>query len=172
MKTTLKLVVAIAFFALCSNISAQNIKLAHINLEELIFAMPEYEEAMETLQKIGQDFGKEIEELQVEINRKWDELQRTQDGLTDLVRQTRMEEIQRMSESLELFQQRAQASFNQEQERLMQPIIEKANKAVEEVAKEQGITYVISSAPQILIFKAVGTIDLLSAVKQHMGIRD
>jgi Skp family chaperone for outer membrane proteins len=56
-----------------------------------------------------------------------------------------------------------------EQEKLMQPIIEKANKAIETVAKEQGISLVISET--VLHFKAVGTINLLPAVKQYLGIK-
>ena len=134
--------------------------------------MPEYVTAQENLQKFGQELSKEIEEMQVELNRKYDEFTRVQEGLTDLVRQTRWEEIQRLGERIEQFQQRAQVDFQQEHDRLMQPIFEKANKAVEAVAKEQGITYVISADPSILLFKAVGTQDLLPAVMQHLGIKN
>jgi len=173
MKTTIKLVIAIAIVSLCSNnVSAQNIKLAHIDKEALIISMPEYEAAMESLHNIGQTLGAEIDEIRVELNRLIDEFQRVQESLQDLVRQSRLEEIQRRSEMLEQFQQRAQFSYQQEQENLMQPVIEKADKAIEAVAKEQGITYVINGNPQILLFKAVGTLDLLPAVKEHLGIRD
>ena len=172
MKTTIKLVLVITFAAFCSNVSAQNIKLAHINMQELIESMPDYEEAMESLQKHGETLSNEIEEIQVELNRLIDEFQRVQESLQDLVRQSRLEEIQRRSERLEQFQQQAQFSFQQEQNRLLQPILEKANKAVETVAKEQNITYVISADQNILLFKAVGTLDLLPSVKEHLGIRD
>jgi outer membrane protein len=50
----------------------------------------------------------------------------------------------------------------------MQPVYEKANKAIEDVAKEQGVTYVLTS--QAVLFKATGTLELLPAVKKHLGI--
>ena len=172
MKTTLKLVVVISMAVLCSNVSAQNIKLAHISMQELIYSMPEYAAAMESLQSFFQDLEKQLEEMRVELNRKIDEFQRLQESWSDLVRQTRIEEIQTMQQRIELFQQNAEESVQVEQNKLMQPILEKANKAIEDVAKAQGVTYVISADPQVLLFKAVGTLDLLPAVKQHLGISD
>ena len=172
MKNTIKLVTVFALVAFCANVTAQNIKLAHIDKSALVVSMPEFEAAQESLQKYGQSLSDEIEEIEVELRRKWDEFQKVQESLQELVRQSRLEDIQAMGERLERFQQNAQVLYQQEQEKLLQPVIEKADRAIEAVAKEQGITYVINGDPQILIFKAVGTIDLLPAVKQHLGIRD
>ena len=172
MKTTLKLVVAFAIAALCSNVSAQNIKLAHIDIQELVLSMPEYEEAMAQLQGLLQELENSLEEMNVERNRKIDEFSRNQENWNELVRQARADEINSMQQRIQIFQQNAEESFQQEQARLVQPVIEKANKAIEAVATEQGITYVINADTNILLFKAVGSIDLLPAVKQHLGIRD
>jgi len=171
MKNKFKLIVIIAAF-FCVGVSAQAPKIAHINMQELVFAMPEYEEAMESLTRFAQDLENTLEELQVERSRKIDEFQRLSETWSDLVRQTRAEEIQSMSQRIQMFEQRAHSDVMQEQERLLQPIIEKAQAAIEVVAKEQDITYVISSDPQILVYKAANTIDLLPAVKRHMGIRE
>jgi outer membrane protein len=171
MKTIVKLVIAIVLVALCSNVSAQNLKVAHINIQELITAMPEYDSAMVKLQKYGQELQKVIEEMQVELNRKYEDFSKNQANLNDLVRQARTEEITIMQQRLQAFQQQAEENYGQEQEKLVQPVVEKANKAIEAVAKEQNITYVFSSSPQIIHYKAVGTIDLLPAAKQHLGIK-
>ena len=172
MKNTLKLaLLAGVFVAFCNTVSAQNLKLAHINMQELIVTMPEYDTAMVKLQKFGKDLENEIELLQVEFNRKYDDYLKNRDNQTDLVRRTREEELQQMSQRMQTFQQQAQESYAVEQEKLIQPVVEKANKALETVAKEQGVTYVMSADPQILLFKAIGTLDLLPAVKQHLGIK-
>jgi len=171
MKTTLKFVAAVAIIALCSNVSAQTIKLAHINSEELIVSMAEYDSARVQLQRFGQQLEKEIEVTTVEINRKREDLEKNRANLTDLVINSREKDLMAMYQRLQDFQQSAQEQYQQEQEKLMQPVFEKANKAIEAVAKEQGITYVISGNPQILLFKAVGTTDLLPDVKKHLGIK-
>ena len=168
MKNTLKLVVAITIFALCSNVSAQNLKVAHINLQELVFSMPEYDSATVKLQKFAQDLEQVLEEMQVELNRKYEEFSKNQTNWSELVRQAKTEEIQSIQQRIGQYQQRAEEEIGQEQNRLYQPVIEKANKAVEAVAKEQGITHVFSD--QALIFKATGTTDLLPAVQKHLGI--
>jgi len=172
MKNIVKLVIAIAVVALCSNVSAQNLKLAHINKNELVSSMPEYETAIAQFQKIQEEFGKELEELQVELRRKYDEFTKVQESLTDLVKQSKIDDIQSLQRRVETYQEQAQESLQQEYNKLLQPVIEKADKAIEAVAKEQGVTYVINGDPQILIFKAVGTLDLLPAVKKHLGIQN
>ena len=171
MKTTLKIGLVIAMVALCSNVSAQNLKLAHINLDELIVSMSEYDTAMVHMQKHVQGLQAEMEVMEVERNRKWDEYQKSQANLTDLVRQSRMEELNLIAQRIQTFQEQAQESMQQKQAEVMQPVQEKATKAIETVAKEQGVTYVLSGNPQILLFKAVGTLDLLPAVKAHLGIK-
>ena len=170
MKNIVKLVIAIVFVAMCNNVSAQ--KLAHISMQELITAMPEYEKAMAEFQKIQDSLGKNLEELQVEYRRKLDEYSKNQEGWTELVKQSKIDEIQSMERRIQAFQEGAQESLQQEYTKLLQPVLEKANKAVDAVAKEKGVEYVISADNQILVFKAVGTLDLLPAVKQHLGIKN
>ena len=173
MKTIVKIVVAIVLVALCSNVSAQTtLKLAHINKSDLIVSMPEYEAAMVELQKIEQSLMDTMEELQVEYRKKLDDYTRNFDNWADLVKQTKMEELQSMQNRIQVFQENAQETMQIEQQKVFQPIIEKADKAIEDVAKEQGVTYVINGDSQILLFKAVGTLDLLPAVKAHLGIKN
>ena len=169
MKTTIKIVVVIVLFALCSNVSAQNFKMGYIDMDALIPTMSEYDTAMVKMQKFVQELQSELEVMNVERNRKIEEFTKNQTW-TDLVRQSKEQEILFMNQNIERFQQQAQESYQQKEAELMQPIHEKANKAIETIAKEQSITYVISANPQILHFKAVGTVDLLPAVKKHLGI--
>ena len=171
MKTTVNLVIAIVFAAMCSNVSAQTPpKFAYIDINELIVTMPDYDSAMVQLQRFGQVLQDEIENAHVEINRLIDNFQRNQESMTDLVRNVRIEEIQHAQQRLEMFQERAQEDFGQKQQELMQPVFEKANRAIDAVAMQQGIDFVLSA--QAIHFKSATTIDLLPAVKQHLGIRN
>jgi len=170
MKNTIKLVFAIVAVALCSTVSAQTPKLAHINIEDLIIAMPEYDSATVKVEKLRKVLETEVEDLQVEFRKKLDDYQKNEANLTEIVKQSRQTELQSLSQRVQNFIEDAQQELEMENNKLMMPVWEKANKAVENVAKEQGVTYVFSANPQILIFKAVGTLDLLPAVKQHLGI--
>ena len=169
MKTTLKLVLVISIIALCSNVSAQTLKLAHINMNDLISSMPEHDSAMVKLQKEQKALEGEMENLQVEYNKKLDDYQKNEANLTELVKQARVQELTLFGQRIQTFNQSAQQQFEELNAKLYQPIYEKANKAIEAVSKEQGITYVIND--QALTYKAVGAIDLLPAVKQNLGIK-
>jgi outer membrane protein len=168
MKNTIKLVLAITVIALCSNVSAQNLKLAYINMNELIVSMPEYESASAELQKVIQGLQSEMEEMQVEYNRKLEDYNQKQAGWADLVKQSKTEELIAFQQRIQSFQQQAEESLQQEEAKLMQPVYEKANKAIETVAKEQGVTGVIND--QVLLYKDATMINLLSAVQKHLGI--
>ena len=168
MKTTIKLVVAIAFFALCSNVTAQNLKFAHINLNELVVSMPDYDSAMVKLQRHAQDLEQVMEEMQVELNRKMDDFQKNQTNWSELVRQSKTEELTSMQQRFYQFQEQAQESYQQENEKLLQPVVEKANRAIETVAKEQGINGVYNS--QVFHYIDASMINLLPAVQKHLGI--
>ena len=172
MKTTLKLVLfVIAVAVLCNNVSAQTPKLAHINLDELVVSMSEYDSAVVKFQKFTKVLEEELENLQVEYRKKYDDYSKNEANLTDIVKQSRAQELQNLGQRMQLFEQQAQEDAQKEQGKLFQPVYEKANKAIEDVAKEQGITYVISANTAVLLFKAVGSLDLLPSVKQKMGIK-
>jgi outer membrane protein len=111
----------------------------------------------------------ELELIQVEFNRKLEEFQKNGPNLTELVKQSREQELVTMNQKLQTFRESAMESLQQENAKLMQPISEKANKAIENVAKEQGITYVLDA--QAVHFKSVDSIDLLPQVQLHLGIK-
>ena len=168
MKLILKIVIVVGVVALSSNVSAQNMKLAHINWSELILSMPEYDSASVKLQKVYAELEQEMDMLMVERNKKLDEYTKNRDNLTDFVRQSREDELALLNQRLQAYEANAQEILQNEQTKVMQPVIEKAQKAVDAVAMEQGFSYVFDD--QAIRFKAANTVDLLPAVKKHLGI--
>jgi outer membrane protein len=74
--------------------------------------------------------------------------------MLDAVRRDKEEELTRLQESIQKFQQDAQASLQKKEADLMGPINAKIGNAIEEVAKEQGYTFILN--PQIQ-----GSIDIV-----------
>ena len=169
MKTTLKFVLVIAVVAMCSNISAQTLKLAHINMQELVMSMPEHDSAMVKMQKMQKEVEAEMESQQVEYNKKLEEYSNNEKNWTDLVRQSKAQDLQSLGQRMQIFRESAQQRFEEENNNLLQPIIDKANKAIEAVSKEQGITYVLNS--QTLVYKSIDSKDIMQLVKNQLGIK-
>jgi outer membrane protein len=151
---------------------AQTVKFAHINSDELIKSMPEYDSAMAKLEKTRKDLVNQIEIMQVEINNKYEKYNKEAKTYTDLVRQTKEQELQDMNARLQQFQQDAQQQLQEQQTTLTKPIFEKVDKAIKDVGKEGGFIYVFDVAKgQVLYFDDTKSTNVLALVKTKLGVK-
>ncbi|MCC5916149.1 MAG: OmpH family outer membrane protein [Cryomorphaceae bacterium] len=151
-----------------SNLHAQ--KFGHIDFTELIRLMPDFKAAQENLEKFETGLKNEIMEMQQEIQEKTERLQRDQADLTELVRRKKMQEIEEMRYKLQEFAQEAQQNYEAEQQKLMQPIYDKVEKALKEIAKENKFTYIFDASRGAgLLFHENGE-DVMPLVKKHFNI--
>jgi len=83
------------------------------------------------------------------------------------VNQQRSVEVQKDQQNLYQASQVAREDITNRRNEILKPILEKAKKAIDEVATAQGFTYVLEASTLIV---ANGT-DLLPAVKTKLGIQ-
>jgi outer membrane protein len=151
---------------------AQSFKFAHINSDELIRAMPEYDSAMAKLEKTRKELVNALEIMQVELNNKYEAYNKESKNLTDLVRQTKEQELQDLQGRIQEFQQNASTKLQEEQTALTQPIFTKVDKAIKDVGKEGGFIYVFDVAKgQVLYFDDTKSTNILSLVKTKLGVK-
>ena len=152
------------------NMSAQALKFGHINRDEIITAMPEYDTAMKRYNAFGQELSNALELMQVEYNNKLDKYQQDAKTLTDIVKANREQELTDMMNRINTFQQSAQSKMQDKQAELLNPILEKANKAISDVAKEGGFIY-IYDARSLVYFDPAKSVDITTLVKAKLGIK-
>jgi len=150
--------------------SAQTLKFGHIDFQGLIQSMPEFDMAQKGLAKMQSDLESQLGIMQKEYQTKGQEYVTLvkQANVTDAIRQAKEADIQSLQERISTFQQQAQDNLQKENSKQMQPVVEKARKALAEVAKEKGLVYVFD-VNSILYFDASQSIELLSAVKTKLG---
>jgi len=155
------------------NISAQSFKFAHINRDELIKAMPEYDSATVKLEKSQKELINQLEIMQVEFNNKVDAYNKEMKNLTDLVKQTKEQEIQDIKNRMDNFQASASTQLQEQQAALFTPIITKADKALKDAAKEGGYIYVFDVGPNtnVLYFDETKSTNILTQVKAKLGLK-
>jgi outer membrane protein len=173
MKITHKLIIlAITLLVPAALFSQKTIKLGHIDSQKLIMAMPESDSAQKKLQKVEQEFQATLEELQVEFNRKFKTYQDNYTTMTELIRSTKETELNELSERIQNFQTQAQQDFERQRMELFKPIQEKAKQAVDQVAKENGFTYIFDIGPGVgaIVYASPDTEDILPLVKQKLGL--
>ena len=172
MKKVIGIFAVIVLFTCTQNAVAQTFKFGHINSQELITAMPEYESAVAQLDSLSLTLQNDLELQTVEYNNKYDKYLKEQKTLTDLVRQTREQELTDMQTRINNFTTQAQTTISDKQTELLGAITSKAQKAIQDVGKENGFTYVFDMAGG-----SVGYVDetkstnVLALVKTKLGIK-
>ena len=164
-------IVIMAIFA-GQNVLAQSFKFAHINSDELIKAMPEYDSATVKLEKTRKELVNALELMTVELNNKADAYSKEMKTLTDLVKQAKEQELQDMQKRIQDFQTNAQTKLQEEQAAVFQPIIAKADKAMKDVGKEGGFFYIFDIAKGPLVyFDETKSINVMALVKTKLGLK-
>lgn len=170
MKNIIKLFLIAVVLTGGVTLNAQDLKFGHIDSRELLMSMPESDSAQATIQKLTADYEQQMEEMQVELNKKYDDYLTNQETWTDLIRQTKEADLQEMQQRIQQFQQMAQQDLQAQQQELMRPILEKANNAVKEVAQENGFIYVFDIGSGNPVYWSEKSVDLLPMVKTKLGL--
>jgi outer membrane protein len=170
----LSVILAVAIFIVFTGqrADAQAYKFAHINSDELIRSMPEYDTAMAKLEKTRKELVNALEIMQVELNNKYEAYNKEAKNLTDLVRQAKEQDIQDTQQRIQDFQVNAQAKLQEEQTALTQPIFVKVDKAIKDAGKEGGYIYVFDvSKGQVLYFDDTKSTNIITQVKTKLGVK-
>lgn len=152
--------------------SAQTMKFGHIDFQGLIQSMPEREVAQKAMAKMQTDLESQLSVMQKEYQTKGQDYVALvkQGNVTDAIRQAKEADIQSLQDRISTFQQTAQENLQKEESKQFQPIVEKARKAISDVAKEQGMLYVFE-VNSVLYYNATQSTDLMPLVKTKLGLK-
>lgn len=173
MKRFISIALVIIVIALAGQSAmAQNFKFGHINSDELIQTMPEYDSATANLEKFRQELVNALELMSVELNTKNDTYQKESKNLSDIVKQTKEQELIDMNKRIQDFQTNAQTQLQSKQTEVFQPIYAKVDKAIKDVGKVNGFLYVFDVAKgALLYFDEAKSINILPLVKTKLGLK-
>jgi len=170
MKKVINLFLVNVILFACMPAISQDLKFGHINSQELLTAMPESDSAQATIEKLAGEYEQQIEEMRVELNKKYDNYLTNRDSYTDLIRQTKEADITEMQQRIANFEQVAQQDLQQQQQQLIQPVLEKANNAIKEVAEENGFVYIFDISRGNPVYFSEKSIDIQPLVRTKLGI--
>jgi outer membrane protein len=164
------LALIIAFTFSGQKTSAQSFKFGHINRDELIKTMPEYDSAVVKLQNFQKELTNALELMQVELNNKADAYTKESKNLSDLVRQTKEQELNDINKRIQDFQTNAQTQLTDKQAALFNPIVDKVQKAIKDVGKENGFTYIFEGI-SLYYFDETKSVNITPLVKTKLGLK-
>lgn len=173
MKKMIFVLLACSFLVAGTTFKANaQIKIGHINSQDLLAVMPERDSALLILEEQRQAIIRQSEELRVEFSIKEEAYIRQRDSLSPLIVQTKEDELRDYNNRINTFETAAQQEMQDKQQELFQPIADRAQAAIKEVAKENGFTYILDlSVGAVVYFPEDETYDILSLVKAKLGIK-
>ncbi|SKB45486.1 periplasmic chaperone for outer membrane proteins Skp [Parapedobacter luteus] len=176
MKNLFKGVVVVGLLFLSTGLVSAQQKIGHVNSNEIIQAMPEFKTANAEFENLSKSKEGELQQMGAEYQKKVTSAQELQRNRSEANRdsidaklQTLGVELQDIDRRIQEFQQVAQQELEQKREELFAPIFQKANTAVQAVAKEKGYAYVFDIAAAAIPYFAGGD-DLTNDVKTKLGI--
>lgn len=171
MKNLLKYLLLLVFISASGFVYAQKApKFGHINTNDLITAMPDRDSALKKLEVFAKDLDANLESMNVELNKKYDDYLKNRETMSNLVRQTKEGEIQDFQQRIQAYQESAQQEIQKKQAELMQPIVAKAKKAIEDIGKENGFIMIYETSA--LQFMSAEVQDVMPLVKTKLGIKN
>lgn len=172
MKNLLKSLLIILLIALSAiDLFAQNKKMGHINSNDLLILMPERKDAETKIQEEAKKLEQQLSAMTAEYQSKVGDYQTNAATMSDLIKQTKAKEIQDLEQRIQDFQQNAQESLAKREQELLKPIVDKAKKAIEDVAKEGGFSYIFDTSAGIILYSPEGD-DITPLVKKKLGLKD
>jgi outer membrane protein len=166
-----KIVVLLACAILTiSGAFAQTIKFGWINSADLLQSMPEKAKADSDIAKYARSFQEQIDIMMKEYQTKGQQYQANEKTMTDAMKEVRMKEIQDLQNRIESTQQSAQEKLQQKKQDVYQPVLDKADKAIQAVAKEKNYDYIMDKSGGTLLFGRESD-NILPLVKAKLGIK-
>jgi len=160
------IVMIMALVPLC--MVAQELKIAVVNTMEIFNVMPEISNFETEMAAYRKQYETNLKQMQDEYTRKYQDLIAQQDSLTENIYKFRVQEIQELETRMSNFTQLTQQEAQEKQEKLLTPIREKMQKAIDQVGEENG--YLILN-PEAILYLGKSVVDATDKVKAKLGLK-
>lgn len=150
------------------------LKIGYTNVDYLVASVPESKQIEAELKTYKDQLDKQLETKVKEFREKYEAYEKGASMMTDVIRADKEKELQDMNGQIEAFQRNAEQSLQEKQQKLMKPVLEKIQKAIDDVALENNYTYVFSSDGAMgqvpIILHGPDNLNISDLVLKKMGV--
>ncbi len=157
-------------FGSAAVLSAQ--KYGHLNFGNLIAQMPETKSADSDLEAFQRQLVAKGEDMATAFQEKYSQfMSDVQNGvLSPVQQQERQQELQQEQQEIMGYEQEIRQQVQTKQQELLEPIITKAEEAIQAVAQENGYVMVFDTSNFNAVLFAQDSDDLMSLVMAKLGL--
>lgn len=150
---------------------AQAQKIGYTNQQALLSNMPEMQEVQKKLKQAARQQQQEYRQEQQALQKKLKQYQQQRSLLDDSARAQRERQLRKQQQALQQSSRERQQQLRQRERKLMQPLLEDLQSAINLVADRQGIDMVVRS--QSLLFvnqNSEQVVNITTNVANELGI--
>lgn len=120
-------------------------RFGYLSYTEAMKAMPEYEQAKSSLEKLKLYYDQEMDRAEEEFSKKFSEYIDGYKSFPENIMLKRQKELQQLMEQSMSFKKEAQQLLNKSEKELMDPINTKLKEAINKVGTERNYNYILNT---------------------------
>ncbi|MBD2700786.1 OmpH family outer membrane protein [Spirosoma sp. BT702] len=124
--------------------TAGPLKLGYTNIDYVLAQTPEAKDIQNQLTIQRTQSENELKRMQTELQGKYEAYEKGAAQMSDVIRKDRETELQSLNTRIQEFGRTAEQSLQQKYQQLVNPVVQKIQKAIDAVAKEAGYQYVFN----------------------------
>lgn len=169
MKFSIKTILLVGALWFSVNLNAQDYKFGYINSADLLAEMPATKSAETQLETFTKKLEEQYQAKVQSYQSKYQYLEQNYQTIPPATLAEEQRKLQEMEGELRKFDYESQQKVAQKRAELLQPILDQAQNAIEQVAQENGYSYIFDLSTGTLLFQPPGD-DVLGLVKSKLGM--
>lgn len=168
------LFVALMVLGTAVGTSAQQ-RYAVIDTKYILERIPAYKEADAKLKLIGEQWQKEIDDLQVQLDKMYKNYESEQFMLTEALKKKREDELFEKEKQVRDLQKKRfgyEGDLFKERQRLIKPVQDKVYDAIQKIATSRSYDFVLDKSEGITIIFADPKLDKSDEILKQLGINN
>lgn len=168
----LVLLLVLGLGAHLSQAQTESVKIAYADVDYIFTQLPDYKTIDAELKSTQTQLKNQMDAKYAEFQKKLADYNANLNTMLDAVRQNTERELQQMQQNLEKLQADAQTTIGTKQQQLMDPVYKKISKGIQDVAKENGYTMILSAQISSLdvVLYAEDKLDVSDLVLKKLGV--
>ena len=170
----MKKILLIAVISMLAGLAAKAQRYAIIDTKYILDKMPEYTDADKKLQAVSEQWQKEIDQKQADLDKMYKDYDAEKFMLSDDLKKKREDELFNKEKELRDLQKKRfgyQGDLFKEREKLVKPLQDKVYNAVQKIAVARGYDFILDKSEGITVIFADPKLDKSDEVLRELGIK-
>jgi outer membrane protein len=170
----MKKILLIALISMFASFAVKAQRYAIIDTKYILNKMPEYTDADKKLQEVSDQWQKEIDQKQSELDKMYKDYEAEKFMLSDDLKKKREDELFNREKELRDLQKKRfgyQGDLFKEREKLVKPLQDKVYNAVQKIAVARGYDFILDKSEGITVIFADPKLDKSEDVLRELGIK-